>query len=97
MWLDGQNFDKYFHGWVNEPNYKDCFVFKLQKLRLFGFLCKPKNDAPDFQLCVLASHSIKDGWEADTAEKNRMNTLKNDPKVIEALKRITDDCSKEKK
>jgi hypothetical protein len=96
MWLAGQKFDKYFHGWPNEPNYKDCFVFKLQKLRLFGFLCKPKPDFPDFQLCVLVSHSTKDGWDADVAEKNRMNALKDGPKVIVALKHITDDCSKEK-
>ncbi len=96
LWLDGQKFDKYFHGW-NEPNYKDCFVFKLQSLRLFGFLCNPKSDMPEFRLCVLASHSIKDGWEADITEKNRMNMLKNDPKAAEALKHIKEDCSKEKK
>src|SRR5207249_8791243 len=29
-WLQGNKHDKYFHGWLNNPTYKDCFVFKLR-------------------------------------------------------------------
>lgn len=94
-WLGGGICDKYFHGW-REPEYKDCFVFKLQDLRLFGFLCNPRENEPEFRLCVLASHSTKEGWEADKSEKDRMNILKNNEKVIKALKNIKEDCSKEK-
>jgi hypothetical protein len=94
-WLDGGKHDKYFHGWPNEQVYKDCFVFKLQKLRLFGFLCHPRKDEPRFLLCVLVSHSIKDGWEADKNEKDRMNELKKDPKVKEAHTDVKKSCSKE--
>lgn len=95
-WLDGGKHDKYFHGWT-EKDYKDCFVFKLQDLRLFGFLCHPRPNEQNFQLCVLSSHSIKDAWEADKTEKEKMNKLKKDEKILEALKDIKDDCSEKKK
>jgi hypothetical protein len=91
-WIDGGIHDKYFHGW-NEDDYRDCFVFKLNNLRLFGFLCNPKKDEPSFQLCVLCSHSLKDGWEADKSEKDRMNELKKDEKILVALKNIKKNCS----
>lgn len=48
-------------------------------------------------MCVLCSYSIKDMWEADKAEKNRMNDLKNDEKVIKALKNIKENCSEAEK
>jgi hypothetical protein len=95
-WLDGGKHDRYFHGWT-EQDYRDCFVFKLQNLRLFGFLCNPRKDEPSFRLCVLCSYSIKDEWEADKAEKDRMNELKKDEKILEALKDIKEDCSEKKK
>lgn len=44
-WLDGGTNDKWFHGWPNNPIYKDCFVFKWresnQHHRFYGFLCNP--------------------------------------------------------
>lgn len=86
-WLEENPYKKYFHGW-DELDYKDCFVFKLNKQRFFGFLCNPNAANPEFRLCVLASHSTKEGWEADKSEKDRMNKLKDDQKVKEALKNL---------
>ena len=86
-WISGGKHDKYFHGWA-EKEYKDCFVFKFQDIRLFGFLCNPRQLELNFRLCVLVSFSIKDAWEADKSEKDRMNELKDDRKILEALKNI---------
>jgi hypothetical protein len=93
-WLDGNNRDNYFHGW-HQQEYRRCFVFKLNRHRFFGFLCHPKKDDLPFTLCVLSSHSVKDGWEADKAEKDRMNYLYSNPSVIQALKNIKISCSEE--
>src|SRR6266542_1283397 len=59
-WISGGHNDDYFHGWPNEPSYKDCFVFKWkdgrQRHRLYGFLCHPLLQTNRrFQLCVLVS------------------------------------------
>jgi hypothetical protein len=93
-WLDGNTHDSYFHGW-QEAEYRNCFVFKLNKHRFFGFLCHPQKDNKQFMLCVLSSHSLKDAWEADKAEKDRMNDLRGDPNVLQALKNIKLSCAKE--
>jgi hypothetical protein len=95
-WLGGGKHDKYFHGWA-EQDYKDSFVFKFQDIRLFGFLCNPREDELSFRVCVLSSYSIKDEWEADKAEKDRMNELKRDKKILTALKDIKEDCLEKKK
>jgi hypothetical protein len=95
-WLAGKINDKWYHGW-NEEGFRSCFVFKWkdnrQHHRLYGFLCHPKIDQPSFLLCVLTSHTTKNEQEADKSEKKRMNDLRNDKKVIEALKNLQEDCS----
>jgi len=91
-WLDGGIFPKYHHGW-NGDEYRNCYVFKWREKgtnhRLYGFLChpRPKSD-PRFQLCVLASHAVKPGWETDPAELNGANELRASAEVIEAIARI---------
>lgn len=64
-WIDGKRQDNYFHGWPNEPNNKECFVFKWKekniKHRLYGFLFNPKPiHNPSFRVCVLVSHGTKE-------------------------------------
>ena len=90
-WLSGLIHDKYYHGW-NEVGYTDCFVFKYKKngqhQRLYGFLCHPRINDNRFLLCVLASHTTKNEHEADKSEKDRMNKLKGDENVKQALEDI---------
>lgn len=64
-WLQGNIYDKYFHGWRNLPEYKYCFEFKWEERhkpqRLQGFLCHPiPISNPRFELCVLIFHVRKD-------------------------------------
>jgi hypothetical protein len=40
-WIDGGTADKYFHGWPSGANYANCFVFKRQRHRFYGFLFNP--------------------------------------------------------
>lgn len=67
-WVDGHNKPKTrFHGFKDrdDKKYRDCFVFKHQQHRLYGFLCHPKKDVPSFQLCVLTTYVTKNEWETD--------------------------------
>lgn len=67
LWLSGQRCDKYFHGWPNDKDHKDCFAFKWNPPgsggahhRLYGFLYHPMPiTCPRFQACILASHGQK--------------------------------------
>jgi hypothetical protein len=99
-WLSGNPQKNWYHGW-DEPDYKDCFVFRYKKnnqhQRLYGFLCNPDPNNPSLQVCVLVSHTTKNEWEADKSEKKRMNDLKNNEKIIQALKNIKETCFEEKK
>jgi hypothetical protein len=50
----------WFHGWPNDKKYRECFVFKLNEHRLYGFLCNPlPNSNPRFQLCTLIIYTAK--------------------------------------
>jgi len=89
-WLHGGTNDKWFHGWPNNPTYKDCFVFKWkersQHHRLYGFLCNPLfNGKSFFRLCVLVSHATKNTWETDPAELDGVNEIKEKGEVKEAV------------
>jgi hypothetical protein len=63
-WLGGGRHDKWFHGWPNDHEVKECFCFrwdeKGQRHRFYGYLYhpQPKTDPP-FQVCVLAYHDVK--------------------------------------
>jgi hypothetical protein len=85
-WIDGAYgsvYKKYFHGW-KEPEYRECFVFKYQKDRLYGFLCNPRND-PRWQLCVLVAHASKTEFETDDEDLNKVNSIKNHVLTQKAL------------
>jgi hypothetical protein len=91
-WLQGNAHDKYFHGWPNNPRYKECFVFKgkdgRRHQRLYGFLTHPRpRTAARLLVCVLASHAQKNTEETDPAELNGMNSLRVDVDVIRAVGR----------
>ena len=92
FWIDFGINDDYFHGWPNHPKYKGCWVFKWkdnrQRHRLYGFLVNPLPlGNASFQLCVLVLHATKNERETDTAELDRINALRADPRVKAAIDR----------
>jgi hypothetical protein len=97
-WLDGGVNALWFHGWSN-PTYKDCFVFKWkenkQNHRLYGFLCNPLSGYRDFQLCVLISHATKNTRETDPTELDRVNEIKDEKAVTEALTEAAKDINRQ--
>jgi hypothetical protein len=91
-WITGNKFDKYFHGWPNDEDRKECFVFKWKKAgahhRLYGFLLNPRPlTDPGFQVCVLVAHAQKNTHETDPSEMNAINKIRVKPEVIAAVKR----------
>jgi len=95
-WIDGQqHFTKYHHGF-DAPKYKDCYVFKIKAggshHRFYGFLVHPMPvRAPRFQLCVLASHAVKNTEETDPSELNWVLELRCKQEVADAIKRTFPD------
>jgi hypothetical protein len=90
-WLQGGVHDKWFHGWPNVAEYKNCFVFKWdekkQSHRLYGFLCHPKPEsAPGFRLCVLITHALKDDFDTDLSILDRVNQYGQDQRTIMAIR-----------
>jgi hypothetical protein len=94
-WLDGGINDDWFHGWPNDPSYKECFVFKWNDRRLhhrlYGLLCNPLDRYTWFQLCVLVSHAKKNTWKTDPAELDAVIKLREKTEVKEAVKRAVKD------
>jgi hypothetical protein len=93
-WIDGLARKKYFHGW-DEKDYKVCFVFKYQAIRIFGFLCHPLPDKR-FEMCVLSTLVVKHEWLADTAEKKRMKRLSENLAIRKAAANPAESCEKVK-
>jgi hypothetical protein len=74
LWLDGANGPKSrFHNFKSDSEYKECFVFKCDEHRLYGFLCHPINDNLRFQLCSLCIYAVKHEHESDRAELKRVD------------------------
>ena len=87
-WLGGAQYKKYFHGW-DAPEFRECFVFKRQTDRLFGFKCHPSPKTEKrLQLCALTYHGEKEGEEADHTALRRVNRLRADGQVIQAIRAI---------
>jgi len=62
----------WFHGFPNDPAHKQCFVFKHNEHRLYGFLCNPKPTSnPRFRLCVLTEYDAKFRHETDESILDR--------------------------
>ena len=101
-WIDGGTHDKYFHGWPNNPVYKQCFVFKWKENRMchrmYGFLIHPTpNLDASFQVCVLVSHASKAQWDTDIRELDGSKALSKDPLVIAAVAEEFPDSTKDRK
>jgi hypothetical protein len=90
-WVGGFQIKERFHGWnksQHEGKYTDCFVFKnvSQAERIYGFLCRPKSDDKNYEMCVLVLQATKKKWKTDTAELKRAKDLKSNADILEALK-----------
>jgi hypothetical protein len=87
FWIDGGVKDEYFHGWPNEVEFKECFVFKWKEKRirhrLYGFLINPMPFRDrSFLLCVLALHVTKGAWETDKAVLRKIVKLRREEDVL---------------
>src|ERR1700693_2900344 len=72
QWLDWANGpETRFHNFKNDSEFRELFVFKYDELRLYGFLCHPKDDDARFQLCALCIHAVKRKHQSDRAELKR--------------------------
>jgi hypothetical protein len=88
LWKRGDlHHKKYFHGF-DEPNHRDCLVFKRQDDRFYGFWIhpRPRTDAR-YQLCILVNHAQKNEEHTDPAELNTVNRFKRQGDVIEAVQK----------
>lgn len=88
-WIQGNVYDKYFHGWPGLTDYKYCFEFKWEERhkpqRLYGFLCHPiPISNPRFELCVLIFYAAKDD-ETDFGILDNVNRLRQHPETTEAI------------
>lgn len=91
-WLEGQRNNVWYHGW-NEEGFRKCFVFKYKEHRIYSFLCNPRTNHPEFQLCVMSTHTTKNEQAADPVEKNKMQSLTENSKVQLASKAPKEDCN----
>ena len=66
-WIAGNNRPgTMFHGFPNRSGYEECFVFKYQEHRFYGFLCNPLPESNGrFPLCALTTYDWKSEWETD--------------------------------
>jgi len=90
-WIGGFHINDRFHGWnksQHKGKYARCFVFKnvSEGERLYGFLCKPKGEDQNYEMCVLVLYAQKKRWNTDTAELDRAELMRNNPDVQAALK-----------
>jgi len=78
-WRDGQPEKNHrYHGWNKSDfkgRYKQCFVFKYERNRVYGFLCNPKTNNKSYQLCVLVRHALKNQAETDETELKIVNEI----------------------
>jgi hypothetical protein len=87
-WIDGKIAKRYFHGWDSSQyrgKYTECFVFKLQDRRFYGFLAHPKSADRRFEVCVLVLHEEKNQWETEESDLRRSKGISEDSDVRKAL------------
>ena len=85
-WLQGGIHDKYHHGFPNDAAHDQCYVFKHQSLRIYGFLCnpKPKTD-PGFRLCVLTQAALKHQWKTEMTYLDNAMAMLKDQRAVAAI------------
>ena len=85
-WNDGLDYKKWFHGWDVEE-FRECFEFKRQRERIFGFKCHPQPKSNNrLQMVVLAYYDDKEGESADKTMLRRINRARMDAAVAQAIK-----------
>jgi len=78
-WQSGKLYKKGYHGWDKSEyggRYTNCFVFKCQSHRFYGFLCNPKEDNPRYQICILVGHANKEKWETDETDLKHVEEIR---------------------
>jgi hypothetical protein len=89
-WVGGFNNDDRFHGWTKSQHkgkYTNCYVFKnvSKAARFYGFLCRPKADNSQYEMCVLVLHAKKKKWKTDIKELQRAEDMRVDSDIQKAL------------
>jgi hypothetical protein len=88
QWLDGANGPKsHFHNFKHDFEHRNCFVFKYNEHRLYGFLCHPRNDDLRFQLCSLCIYATKFEHHSDQSELHRVERWCSSLRAEEAISR----------
>jgi hypothetical protein len=93
--------DRWFHGWPNDHEVRDCFCFRwnerTQHHRLYGFMCNPQpKTCARFQLCVLTYHDVKNDGSTDRTLLLRSMKLSGNALVRGAISLEFPDDVKEK-
>ena len=95
-WLDGADGPKtYFHVFKSDWEHRNCFVFKCQEHRLYGFLCHPKKSEPRFQLCAVCVYVTKHEHESDRTQQNRVEEWFSNVAARQAISQLVQDPLKE--
>lgn len=81
-WAGGVENSKHYHGFKGKN--RNCFVFRSNEHRIYGFLCQPKADAR-FRLCCLTTHATKHQHKTDQSILNRVSRLAEEPRVLSAI------------
>lgn len=92
-WVSGQSPNpKWFHGWNQsafQGKYTKCYVFKCREKmsfhRFYGFLHNPKPSKPGYQVCILAIHVFKEGYETDEADLKGIEEFRTSPTIIKSI------------
>ena len=85
-WLSGGVHDKYHHGFPNDPKHHECYAFKHQSLRLYGFLCNPRPETDGgFRLCVLTESATKYQLNTEPTILDHAMQMLADLRAIEAI------------
>ncbi|SRR6266404_5581028 len=88
QWLDGaQGPNSYFHNFKHDLEHRNCFVFKYNEHRLYGFLYHPRDDIPRFQLCSLCIYATKHEHHSDRSELDRVEQWRKSLGAQEAISR----------
>ena len=88
-WIGGGHKPTYHHPWNDHP-YTACYCFKWKEnrvhQRLYGFLCHPDGDLPNFEVCVLVTHDQKTEEDTDFRILDAINRIRVEKNVEEAIK-----------
>jgi hypothetical protein len=82
-WIGNGTNPKWFHGFPNDLEHKECFTFKWkenrQHHRFYGFLSHARPlEEPRFQVCVLVYHAVKNTWDTDPTILDRCRWRRQD-------------------